>query len=150
KGSLRSEEYLLGYSLAGKHVLDIDEFCLFDRALTDDEVAALAGRAKLPSAQVPPQPVTVAPLPHAAPPRLPARPAESPGLTCNRDCEEYDGQTVLDRVSKNLVGQAHHQRLVEDGPRGKALRITSAPADGTQKHPPALSLPPELLKVGAG
>ena len=36
---------------SGKHVISIDEFCIFDRVLSSDEVAALAGRKELSKAK---------------------------------------------------------------------------------------------------
>jgi len=46
-GSFSYDQIWLGSDLASRDVVvDVDEFCLFDRALTDDELKRLGGRAK--------------------------------------------------------------------------------------------------------
>jgi hypothetical protein len=44
--ALQCDEYTLVYSGGGRYTLDVDEFCVFDRALTAAEVKRLAGRAE--------------------------------------------------------------------------------------------------------
>ncbi len=50
QGTFRFPELALGVETRGGNnfAVDFDEFCIFDRALTDDELAALAGRKALP------------------------------------------------------------------------------------------------------
>jgi hypothetical protein len=45
-GPLEYDQFGLGGSVRGKCVFDLDEFCLFDRALTGDEIAKLAAPAR--------------------------------------------------------------------------------------------------------
>jgi hypothetical protein len=46
-GRFEFESFELAATTVDEVVMEVDEFCLLDRALTDDEVAALAGRKEV-------------------------------------------------------------------------------------------------------
>jgi hypothetical protein len=96
---------------------EMDELCLFDRALSVDEVARLGSR--LPG--VPTGPATAPPL-AAAPP---ASPADFPGLLLHLPFDDTDGRQVTDAAGRKPVGRIAGTAELVDGVRGRALRLTS-------------------------
>jgi hypothetical protein len=117
-------ESLVMFRASGPATVEVDELCLFDRALTTDELARLGGRPPgdnpppdtAPSAPPPPKPVAIA-TPHP----VPAATAFS-GLQFNLDCESTTNGTVTEAVSGKQVGKGVGLE-VTDGARGKALRL---------------------------
>jgi hypothetical protein len=121
--------------------IDVDEFCLFDRALSGDELLRLAGREAEAKAKAPAAPATPAPArpdPPGNPPPLavaknkdvaaysgPAVPAASdfPGLKVYLACDELAGGALTESVGKKPAGTVDAGELV-DGVRGKALRLS--------------------------
>lgn len=108
--------------------VDVDELCLFDAALTENEVRKLAG-------QPPVDPATVAKRFAPEPYRGKAVPAatEIPGLKFYLPCDTFAGGKVVEAVSGKAVGGAVDGRLV-DGPRGRGLRLTVTPVKGDPRQ----------------
>jgi hypothetical protein len=96
---------------------EVDEFCLFDRALTADEVARLGSRL----AGVPTGPATAPPL-AAAPP---GSPADFPGLLLHLPLDDTDGKRVADAAGRKPVGRVRGMAELVDGVRGRAVRLGS-------------------------
>jgi hypothetical protein len=94
---------------------EVDEFCLFDRALTADEVVQLATRL----AGVTTGPATALPLAAAPPPS----PADFPGLVFHLPLDDTDGDRVADAVGRKAVGRIRSTAEVVDGVRGRAIRL---------------------------
>lgn len=133
----RAQAYQLHYPFAldfetlgmvrasGAAAVEVDELCLFDRALTTEELNRLGGRPPgdnpppdgPPTSPPPAKPVAVA-TPHPVPPA-----SDLPGLLFYLDCESADNGTVAERVSGQRVGKGVELELT-DGARGKALRLT--------------------------
>jgi outer membrane biosynthesis protein TonB len=119
-GELRFDRIGLLRSAEGKTVIDLDELCLFDRALTPDEVAALGGRKGA---------AAVAPNPPAAEAKRPPDGAvidatAIKGLKFYLPCDAIDNGTLLDAVSGKAVGRGQRLETVP-GPRGKGVRTTA-------------------------
>jgi Concanavalin A-like lectin/glucanases superfamily len=111
-------------------VVDIDELCLFDRALGAEELARLAGRGTGTAGPVgnPAKPVMppvdpVAPPKKSGPAGVPSPATEFPGLKFYLACDALDAGTVTEAVSGKQVGKVADAAVVE-GVRGKALRLT--------------------------
>jgi hypothetical protein len=105
-------------------VVDVDEFCLFDRSLSADEVMRLAaggGGAGL-SADPANRP-KVPKVEKVEPGRGALSPAELPGLRFHLACDAIDDGKVIEAVSGKPVGKLFGAALTE-GVRGKALRLT--------------------------
>ncbi len=116
----------------GEIVVEIDEFCLFDRVLTEEEVSQLAGRGE----QLPKKP------------KPKAEPASgTDGLRFHLAFDELKDGTVKESVSGKFIGKSETAALI-DGPRGKALRLSPKWQAG---RPPVsgLMLDPELLRIPA-
>jgi hypothetical protein len=113
---LRYDTFGLVRSINGKTIIDLDEFCLFDRLLRDNELTELTGlkiiRPKAPEGAKGPTPGSV-----------PA-PDEIKGLKFHLACDKLEKGAVLESVSGKFVGKSTKSELV-DGPRGKALRTTA-------------------------
>jgi hypothetical protein len=123
-------------------VVDADEFCAFDRALSAEEIGRLAKPG--PQAARPKSPVEVAPMPRDFVP-----PATSfKGLRFYLDCDALEDDRVIEAVSKKSIGPIERAELI-DGPRGKALRLFSAKKLSDDRRV-GLSLDPGLLSVDAG
>lgn len=103
--------------------LALDEFALFERVLTEDELLALAGR-KPPPPKLTPPPLGFPPttLPPRKPPVPPADQSEIDGLRFHLSCEELKGNAVKDEVAGKFAGGGYELSLVP-GVRGKALRV---------------------------
>ncbi|MCE9562661.1 MAG: hypothetical protein K8U57_11500 [Planctomycetes bacterium] len=113
-----------------KCIVDVDEFCVFDRALTIDEIQSLAGtKAKAQpkdSDDIAPK-LSRAPMPRVLPPRYSGGPvpaaSDIKGLTFYLACDEIGKNNVKEMVSGKFVGTLKSGELI-DGVRGKALRLT--------------------------
>jgi hypothetical protein len=125
-GELRFDTIGLLRSTDGKTVIDLDEFCLFDRVLTADELAQLTG---LKIAPRPKDPVIVeAKLPPGA---VPA-PTDFKGLRFYLPCQQITNGSLLEAVSGKNVGRGQKLEPV-DGPRGKAVRATAGGPGGAKE-----------------
>ncbi|HUR54640.1 MAG TPA: LamG-like jellyroll fold domain-containing protein, partial [Gemmataceae bacterium] len=152
-----------GWTAGPASLLDMDEFCVFDRVLTDDEIAKLAGSPKVTpetALVAPPKPpAPAAAKPPAPPPPVPATAAkyaggpvpaaaDFPGLKYYLTCDEIDGTAVKEAVSGKSVGKLNPGAGLTDGVRGKALRLThDTKAGGAAKA--GLVLDGAALKVAA-
>jgi hypothetical protein len=136
---------------SGRMPLEFDEICLFDRALSADELERLARPDKRDAV-----PVAVSAEPAPAPreriipilpPPAPAAATEFKGLKFYLDGDTLDDGQVIDAVSKKVIGKPARVELVP-GPRGKALRLT-AQRDKNAEDSAALKIDPALLKIPA-
>ncbi|MBN9120751.1 MAG: hypothetical protein J0I06_16645, partial [Planctomycetes bacterium] len=122
-GELRYDVVGLLRSADGRTVVDLDEFCLFDRALTADELGGLTGQKVAPP---PKDPLAEVKLP---PPGAVAAPADFKGLRFHLPCDKIDGESLVEAVSGKSVGKGRKLELV-DGPRGKAVRVRAGGPGG--------------------
>jgi hypothetical protein len=103
-------------------VVDVDEFCLFDRSLSAAEIMRLAaggGGAGLPADRAPNDPN----VPQVDAGRGALSPSELPGLRFHLACDAIDNGKVIEGVTGKPVGRLFGAALT-DGVRGKALRLT--------------------------
>jgi hypothetical protein len=122
-GEIGYETFGLAGPVAGLAV-DLDEFCIFDRELSDDELRRLAGRgaeADRALLLAPPPRRGTDLLPYAGRP-VPAA-TDFPGLKLYLACDELTGGALVEAVGKKTVGSLEGGELV-DGVRGKALRLS--------------------------
>jgi hypothetical protein len=113
---LRYETLGLLRSSSGKTVADIDDFCLYDRVLTEAEFGLLTGLKIAPRPNNDPVAGKM-PAPGAVP-----GPADIKGLRFHLPCDAIQGGALTETVSGKPVGVGRKLELV-DGPRGKAVRI---------------------------
>jgi hypothetical protein len=130
-----------------RSAVDVDELCLFGRALSAEELKKLAGYtgendlnrppapAKEPPAPPPVGPAPKGPVPYTGGP-VPAA-SDFPGLKVYLACDELNGRTLVEAVGKKAAGKVDAGELV-DGVRGKALRL------GHEAKGPATKLAADL------
>ncbi len=141
-GELRYDTIGLLFSAEGKTVIDLDELCLFDRALTGAELGALSG-TKVEAPKPPPVVEVKVPKPGEVPAATEFR-----GLKFYLPCEAIDGETLAEAVSGKNVGKGRKFVSI-DGPRGKAVRATAA-GPGQPREGFDLSAHAEALAIDEG
>jgi hypothetical protein len=123
---LRYDSIALMRSLEAQTVIDLADFCLYDRALTDAELGTLTGLTIPPRTK----PFVLAEGKLPAPGAVPAA-TDIKGLRFYLPCDQIENGAVIEAVSGKPVGKGRKLELV-DGPRGKALRATAGGAGGTR------------------
>jgi hypothetical protein len=124
---LRYDSIGLVQSLQGKTVIDLADFCLYNRALTDAELGTLTGLTIAPRMKFPDLLEGKLPAPGAVPAAT-----DIAGLKFYLPCDKIENGSVIEAVSGKAVGKGRKLELV-DGPRGKALRATAGGAGGTRE-----------------
>ncbi len=124
-------------SLAGAAICDVDEVCLFNRALTADELAQLAGQKPGPAGSS-----------DQVPDVVPAA-SDFSGLRFHLSCDAIEGAAVRESVSGKLVGKGRGLKLVP-GVRGKGIRVTAGGPVGGPREGLDLGASADALAVGEG
>src|SRR5262249_40857242 len=120
-------------SHGSKSIVDIDELCLFDRALTEAELDMLVGERAGPK-----EGELVTPLP-ARRGGVPAA-TDLEGLKVYLPCDSAIHNQVLETVSKKLVGKSKGVDLVDgrggEGDQGDGERTSEHAARGANSRGP--------------
>jgi hypothetical protein len=123
---MRYDTFYILKSFQGRTVIDLDEFCFFDRALRDEELSALTGLKIAPKPKE-----VILPEPKVIPPGSVPAATEIKGLRFYLEFDKIENGAVFETVSGKFVGKGPKLSLV-DGPRGKALHATAGAKGGVK------------------
>lgn len=144
------DESGLGVISPGPAVLDLDDFALFDRALTEDEIVKLAGSPNVAgrpaAASADPAPsVHIAVIKPAAKYAGGAVPpaTDFKGLTYYLPFNDLSNASVKEVVSGKSVG-VNKWSEPTDGPRGKAVRVVAGSRGAGSAAVSLSHAPPEV------
>ena len=126
-GELRYDTIGLVRSSDGKTIIDLADFCLYDRALTEAELGTLTGLKIPPRSKPAALPEGNSPAPGAVPVATDIK-----GLRFYLPCDQIEAGAVKEAISGKFIGKGRKLELV-DGPRGKALRVTAGGPGGARE-----------------